>query len=274
MLTTFISQVIYLGVAFTTLIPKCSDPVDFSDYRLISLIGCVYKILSKMLADRLAMVIHKVVSPSQTGFIAGRQILDGVLIANELIKLAKYNGSKMLLFKVDFEKAFDSVNWDFLVDIMVQMGFGFKWCNRIRNCLSSASVSILINGSPSNELQMKRGLRQGDPLSPFLFLLVAKALQVTMVDACNKGIFKGFSLGNNDLCIPLLQYADDALFFGDWSFSNIKALARILKCFQDASGLRVNFSKSKLYGVGVPLIEVEHMSQSIFCRHGSQLGRT
>lgn len=133
----------------------------------------------------------------------------------------------MLLFKVDFEKAFDSVNWNFLNDCMIQMGFGPKWCSWILNCLSSASISVIINGSLYKEFMMERGLRQGDALSPFLFLLVAEALHVTMLEACSKGKYKGISLNNSDLNISLLQYADDVLFSGEWSYANIKSLARI-----------------------------------------------
>ncbi|GKE12020.1 cysteine-rich receptor-like protein kinase [Tanacetum coccineum] len=101
--------------------------------------------------------------------LAGRQMLDGSLIANEIINVTSKEKLRLLLFKVDFEKAFDSVNWNFLMNTMAQMGFGVKWRKWIYACLSSALVSILINGSPSKEFPMKRSLRQGDPLSPFLF---------------------------------------------------------------------------------------------------------
>ncbi|GJU71071.1 transposon TX1 uncharacterized [Tanacetum coccineum] len=96
--------------SFIVLIPNKSDPLGFSDYRPICLIGCVYKIISKILANRLAKVIASVIGPNQSAFIAGRQILDGCLIANEIIRMASLEKTILLLFKVDFEKAFDSVN--------------------------------------------------------------------------------------------------------------------------------------------------------------------
>ncbi|GKD39102.1 RNA-directed DNA polymerase, eukaryota, partial [Tanacetum coccineum] len=106
------------NASFIVLIPKVSDPLDLSDYRPVSLIGCMYKVLSKLLASRLSQVIHKLISPNQTTFLKGRQILDGSLVANEIVNFAKKEGINLFLFKVDFKKAFDSVNWNFLMDIM------------------------------------------------------------------------------------------------------------------------------------------------------------
>ncbi|GJZ39038.1 putative RNA-directed DNA polymerase [Tanacetum coccineum] len=174
---------------------------------------------------RLARVISSVISPNQTAFIAGRQILDGCLVANEIIRMAKSEGHKLLLFKVDFEKAFDSVNWSFLQDIIRQMRFGAKWRKWIGACLSSASISVLINGSPSKEFKMEKGLRQGDPLSTLLFLLVGEALQVAILEACNKGLL------------------------------NASNLIHILKCFEGSSGLKVSISKSRIFGIGVTIAE-------------------
>ncbi|GJU05487.1 RNA-directed DNA polymerase, eukaryota, reverse transcriptase zinc-binding domain protein [Tanacetum coccineum] len=109
-------------------------------------------------ANRLAKVTASVISPNQSAFIEGRQILDGCLIANKIIKMASIEKLKLLLFKDDFKKAFDSVNWNFLLDIMRQMGFSSKWRNWIASCLSSASISILINGSPAKEFKLEKGL--------------------------------------------------------------------------------------------------------------------
>ncbi|GJY68496.1 RNA-directed DNA polymerase, eukaryota, partial [Tanacetum coccineum] len=137
---------------------------------------------------------------------------------------------KLLLFKFNFEKAFDSVSWDFLIDVMKQMGFGHRWCKWIKGCLQFATISVLVNGSPTKEFRMERGLHQGDPLSPFLFIIVAEALQ---------------------------------------SAKNAKNLVRILSWFQDASGLKVNLSKSRLYGIGVDINEVINVANSINCQHDS-----
>ena len=213
-------------------------------------------------------MIHKIISPNQAAFIRGRQILDGVLIANELIELVKRSGCQMLLFKVDFKKAFDSVCWKFLLNIMEQMGFSDKWRKWITGCLHSATISLLVNGSPTKEFKMERGLRQGDPLSPLLFIIVVEALQVSIFEACNKGVFSGISIDGGPN-ISLLQYADDALFLGELSSSNLKSLIQVLKCFSDASGLHVNIPKSCVYGVGVDPIEVGNVAALCNCKWDS-----
>ncbi|GJW59631.1 reverse transcriptase domain, reverse transcriptase zinc-binding domain protein [Tanacetum coccineum] len=140
------------------------------------------------------------------------------------------------------------------------MVFGLRWCSWIKECLKSTSVSVLVNGSPSKEFLMEHGLRQGDPLSTLLFLIVAEALQVTILKACNKNIFKGLSLAYDGANVSILQYADNAIFFGKWSLHNVASLVKILKCLQDTYNLKVNLVKSKIYGIGVPREEVASLS--------------
>nr|GEU64878.1 arginine repressor C-terminal-like domain-containing protein [Tanacetum cinerariifolium] len=183
--------------------------------------------------------------------------------------MATLDNQKLLLFKVDFEKAFDSGNWDFLMSIMTQMGFRDKWRNWIFSCLSSASISVMINRSPSKEFKMKRGLRQCDSLHPLLFHLIAEALQISIIEACKKGVFNGVSLAKSKVNVSLLQYWDDALFFREWSRKNAKNLIHILKCFEKCSDLKVNISKSRIIGVGVRSIEVKAVATSLGCANDS-----
>ena len=114
-----------------------------------------------------------------------------------------------MFFKIDFEKAFDSLNWNFLDDVMLQMNFGVNWRRWINRCLSSASISVLINGSPCNEFQMAKGVRQGDPLAPFLFIIAAEAFNVAMKQACDRGVFHGLHLPNSGPRISHMQFAND-----------------------------------------------------------------
>ncbi|GJV50673.1 RNA-directed DNA polymerase, eukaryota [Tanacetum coccineum] len=142
-------------------------------------------IIAKLLANRLVGVLSNLINEVQSAFVADRQILDGPFILNEVLQWCRKKRKHALIFKVDFEKAYDSVRWDFLDDVLDKFGFGVKWRNWIQSCLRSSRGSILINGSPTKEFQFFRGLKQGDPLSPFLLFLLWKALHIsfTGVDA-------------------------------------------------------------------------------------------
>ena len=145
------------------MIPKVNSPQRLNDFRPISLIGCLYKVLAKVLANRLRQVVGSVVFESQSAFIKGKQILDGILIANEVVDEAKRLNKELLLFKVDFEKAYDSVDLRYLDVVMNKMNFPTIWRKWILECVGSATASVLVNGCPTEEFPIERGLRQGDP---------------------------------------------------------------------------------------------------------------
>jgi len=138
-----------LNATFIRLIPKKADAQNIKDYRPISLIGCIYKLLSKVLARRLRSVIGSLVSENQNAFVRGRQIMDGVLIANELIDSRIKLGKPGVICKLDIKNAYDHVNWALLTYIMRRMGFGERWIAWVRHCFCTVSFAVLINGSPS-----------------------------------------------------------------------------------------------------------------------------
>lgn len=174
------------NASFLALIPKKECPSKLEDYRPISLIGCSYKNLAKMLANRMSKVIKSVISTSQSAFMQGSNILDsGKLV----VGLCQKERGTCLMLKVDFEKAHYSVSWEFMDYMLRRIGFGGKWRLWIRECLSSASVSVLVNGSPTNEFSMSKGLRQGDPKAPFRFLIVAEGLSGLINRAVDLGIY-------------------------------------------------------------------------------------
>nr|GEY64757.1 RNA-directed DNA polymerase, eukaryota, reverse transcriptase zinc-binding domain protein [Tanacetum cinerariifolium] len=185
-----------------------------SDFCPISLIGAQYKIIAKVLAKRLARVIDTVISMEQSAFIKQRQILDGPLMVNEVIQWCKRKKSKLMVFKVDFEKAFDTISWDFLFQVLNFMGFNETWIRWISGCLHSAAASILINGSPTCEFNIHRGLRQGDPLSAFLFIIAMEGLHVAIEDAMSAGLYNGFRINTLNLSHLFLQMTPYSLESG------------------------------------------------------------
>ncbi|GKE54582.1 RNA-directed DNA polymerase, eukaryota, partial [Tanacetum coccineum] len=169
-----------------------------------------------------------------------------------------------ITFISDFEKAYDSVRWDYLDDVLEKFGFGSKLRGWIHNCLHSSKGSILVSGSPTDEFHFRRGLKQGDPLSPFLFILVMESLHLSFQNVVDEGLFKGVSVGSS-LQLSHLFYANDVIFMGQWSESNIITIVHALDCFHKASGLRMNLQKSKLLGIAVEDEKVSRAAMKMGC---------
>ncbi|GJV95253.1 RNA-directed DNA polymerase, eukaryota [Tanacetum coccineum] len=250
--------------SFIALIPKVNDAKFVNDFRPISLIGCVYKVITKVLANRLATVISDLVSETQSAFVANRQILDGPFILNEMLNWCKRKKKQAMFFKVDFAKAYDSVRWDYLLDILHAFGFGPNWCRWIRGTFTSSMASILVNGSPTSEFPFCCGLKQGDPLAPYLFILIMESLHISFSRVVDDGLFKGFQL-HGSVNISHLFYADDAMFIGEWSEQNLHNIVKVLNCFHLASGLKINIAKSQVLGVGVSQNVVVQAANRIGC---------
>ncbi|XP_058723174.1 uncharacterized protein LOC131594977 [Vicia villosa] len=171
------------------------------------------------MASRLRSVLGKLVSDNQSAFIPGRNILDGVLMANEVMDLTKREKRSCMVLKVDFEKAFDCVNWNFLRFILKKICFGERWMKWMEGCVFSSSMSVIINAA-----LMRKEKEMGD--------------------------YQGFKI-NEAEDVSLLQFADDTLIVVDGSSSNLWCVKSILRGFEMMSGLKINFHKSKLYGINV-----------------------
>ncbi|XP_076895068.1 uncharacterized protein LOC143547554 [Bidens hawaiensis] len=146
------------------------------------------------------------------------------------------------------------------------LGFGGKWMSWIRACLYYARSSILINGSPTEELKIERGLRQGDPLSPFLFIIAMEGLHMAIEDIVQARFFKGAKIGRGNMYISHLFYANDIIVLEEWSLRNIKNIVMALNCLYLASGLKQNIHKYNLFGVGVVQREVRYFADIVECR--------
>lgn len=260
-----------LNPSIISLIPKRIAPQGIEDYRSISLIGGIYKILSKLLAGRLAKVMDAIISVNQSAFLAGQNIMDGIIVLNEALDEAKRYKILRFFFKVDFAKAYDSVNWKFLEEMMEGFQFNAKWRRWIKACVESASASVLVNGSPCGEFKLRKGLRQGDLISPFLYLMVAEGLSLLMQKAVDVGDFKPALIGRKKIVVSHLQYADDTVFVCHGDIENLKVIVRILRLFELLSGLKVNYNKSLLFGCNIDEQTMVEGAELIGCeRDGSQ----
>ena len=135
---------------------------------------------SKALANHLKKFLPKLILEEQTGFMPGISITDGISIIQETIHSAKYNKEECMFLKLDIQKAYDKVDWRFLCKTMEAFGFSRKWINLIFQCISTPKFSILVNGTPEGFFNVSRGIRQGDPISPFLFIIMAETLGRTI----------------------------------------------------------------------------------------------
>ena len=209
-----------LNALFVTLIPKKCNAVSIKDFRPISLVGSVYKLLSKVLANRLRAVLDNLISESQNSFVGRRQILDSVLIANECLDSRLKSRLPGVVCKLDIEKTYDHVNWEALSYLLGRMGFRVKWRGWIKACVTSVCFSVLVNGSPEGFFGSSCGLRQGDPLSPLLFLLIMEVLSRLLKKSEECNLIRGFQVGSVNsvgLRISHLLFADDTILFCDAS---------------------------------------------------------
>ena len=205
-----------LGETNTVLIPKCEHPTTMKDLRPISLCNVVYKILAKALANRLQRVLDKCISEEQLGFVAGRSITDNVLVASEIIHCLKCktrNNKGEAALKIDISKAYDRVDWNYLFSILGKMGFNLVWINWMRMCVTNVKYHILVNDERVGPNIPGIGLRQGDPLSPYLFILCAEDMTSLIKQAERNNILHGIKVCRRAPSIIHLLFADDSFLF-------------------------------------------------------------
>ena len=187
-----------LNHTFLSLIPKVACPEEFSQFRPISLCNVAYKIISKVLVNRLKPIMDSLITPFQNAFIQGRLITDNILLAHKIYDYMRKKKKDKWGFgalKLDMQKARDRIEWSFLKAVLHNMGFSTNWIHWVMQCVSTVSYHILINASPSKTIVPSRGLRQGDPLSPYLFILCANVLSCALIRSEQNNNIKGIRIG-------------------------------------------------------------------------------
>jgi retron-type reverse transcriptase len=232
--------------SYVTLIPKHSSPVSVGDYRPISLLNTSMKAPTKLLTNRLQLVITKLVHQNQYGFLKAWTIQDYLAWAFEYISICHKSGKEMVILKLDFEKAFDKLEHAAIIEILRHKGFGDKWIQWISLILGSGTSQVLLNGVSRRRFHCRRGVRQGDPLSPLLFVLAADLLQSIINKAKDCGILKLPILHSCGTDFPVIQYADDTILILEACPRQLFFLKVMLNSFADSTCLHVNYHKSNI----------------------------
>jgi hypothetical protein len=207
----------------------------------------IKKILSKLLANRLAPELDKLISYNQNAFIKKRCIHDNFMYVNQVILDLHKKKIPALFIKLDISKAFDTVNWSFLLEIMTYLCFDRRWRNWISAIWATSSSCFLINGEPGRRISHRRGVRQGDPLSPMLFLLAMEPLHILFKYAQGLGALN--FLHNNCASFRMSLYADDVAVFITPTVQDLITMKHILNLFGEASGLITNLDKTEFYPI-------------------------
>eukprot|EP00253_Pinus_taeda_P002372 PITA_02372 len=236
-----------INSTFYALIPKGDNLEDANGSRPIALCNVIYKIITSMIAKRLKPLLDKLISAEQTGFVEGRQILDGLVVTQEVIHSLKVKKQKGMMIKLDLSKVYDRLNRNYLEKVLESFGFNRRWIEWIHSLISSPNFSILVNGTPSKIFNASRGIRQGDPLSPFLFILAAEGLGRFIKKEREANRIKCLKLWGNNLPLTHQQFVDDIMLFGEPTVKEVRHLKRILDLFAEASGLEINIDKSCVF---------------------------
>ncbi|KAL0411141.1 UNVERIFIED_CONTAM: putative mitochondrial protein [Sesamum latifolium] len=229
------------------LIPKCNNAENLSQFRPISLCNVSYKVASKALANRIKPLLDKIISPTQAAFVLGRLISDNVLLAyeiNHFLHSRRKSRNGHAIIKLDISKAYDKIEWSFLKRVLLKLGFPEKIINLILLCVSSVSYSFILSGRKFGHIIPQRGLRQGDPLSPYLFLLCTEAFSSLIHRAKTSGRLKGVNISRHAPSISHLLFADDTFICCQSSHAAMVCIKEILECYGRASGQEVNLQKS------------------------------
>ena len=236
-----------INYTHVTLIPKVKDATLMTQLRPISLCNVLYKIVAKVLTNRLKTILPRVISPTQSDFVPGRLIFYNYLVAAEVTHYMhkRSSGSNGLMaLKLDISKAYDRVEWKFLEAMMNHMGFYDRWIRTVMLCITTMTYSFKLNEDPVGYVCHERGIRQGGPLSPYLFVMCAEGLSTLLTKSELDGDLQGIKVCRVAPSIHHLFFADDSFLFARGTLSECTNIKQVLRTYEAVSGQAVNFVKS------------------------------
>jgi len=247
---------------FISLIPKTDCPESFNNFQPIAVYNCIYKIIAKIIANRLRPILSAHISPKKFAFLNNCQIHDVIGTTQGVLHSIKVKRLKGMILKVDLSKYFDHASWLYLIMLLTHLGFPVEFINWIMCCITKVSFIVLINGSASPLFHAERRLIQGFPLSPLLFLLIMEGLSRLISEECRLGRIQGIKI-TNAYTLTHLLFVDDVLLFLNGSIGDMIDIYSIMLIFSTATGMESNDSKSTISTSGFSPHEI-HFTLHIF----------
>jgi hypothetical protein len=258
-----------LNYGIITLLPKVSGADKITQYRPICLLRCIYKLITKTLTLRIEPYASKMIGKNQNAFMKKRCIVDGIMSLHVILHHSHVKKHVGIVLKLDFKKAFDKVNWKFLLNCLKAMGFSDLLCQWIEKILTDGTVSVKINNKTGPYFKSAKGVRQSDPLSPFLFNAAVQYLAKMVLEAQQNDLLVGLAPDLIDKGVAIMQYADDTMLCISHDSEKALNLKLLLYLFELMSGLKINYQKSEIFLVGGDNNTAEFYSSLFGCQVGT-----